>query len=231
MRNVWRILSKGAPAVTAAILLLIIVSGGVGAKSVPGGEEYHERVRGAIESMPYKIGASWVGADIDTPPAVISLLRPNKIMQRRYRNLDNGRTFSVLIVHCGDVRDMVGHYPPRCYPAHGWTQVAASPASFELAGGSFPATDYRFERVIDGMGQRMRVFGFFVVPTGRAEIAGDYDSLIAASRGRVSASLGAAQIQIIGGESLSPGEHKEIVEMFVRTLGPIIRVIGEGVPS
>jgi hypothetical protein len=228
MTTTWQKMSKAAPVVTGLILLAILATGGAGPRAVPGSEGYHERVREAIEDIPYKIGDSWIGTDVDIPPAATSLLRPNKLIQRRYRDVDTGRVISVLVVHCGDVRDMVGHYPPQCYPAHGWTQTDIREASFRLAGGSFPAREYSFERVIDGVSQRMRVFGFFVLPVGVAEIVGDYNDLIRASRGRTTTSLGAAQIQILGGENLSPEERTVVIEQFLQALEPVIRVIGEG---
>lgn len=230
MKNAMNSISRAAPVLTVALLLTILLTRGAGASAVPGADAYHESVAATIERLPYKIG-DWVGTDIEVPPAAQKLLRPNKLMQRRYEHIITGRTFNILVVHCKDSRDMIGHYPPNCYPANGWTPAGASEASFSLDSGTFGAREYQFNRVADGVEQRLRVFSFFVLPARDAEIASDYDAVAAASRDRRNTGLGAAQVQLLGGESLSAAERREIVEEFIRALAPVIRVIGEGVQS
>lgn len=228
MGDLTRQISRAAPAASFALLLVILLTRGAGAQAPPGAEEYHQRVAGAIERVPYKIG-DWVGTDVEVAPAAQRLLRPNKLMQRRYRNFTSGQSFSVLIVHCKDSRDMVGHFPPVCYPANGWSPVATDDGSFSLSTGTFGAKEYHFDRVVEGIEQRMLVFSFFIVPSGSAAIASDYGALNAASRNRLATGLGAAQIQIIGGEGIPEAERQAVVDEFIHALEPVIRVIGEGV--
>jgi len=48
-----------------------------------------------------------------------------------------------MIVHCGDVRDMIGHYPPVCYPANGWKPGPSAPTGIQV--NQEDATAYRYE--------------------------------------------------------------------------------------
>jgi len=216
---------RGAPIVCAALLLGALLFGGFDAGAAVGAEEYHERVREAFEEAPYRFDA-WVGSDVEAPPAAIKLLRPNRLLQRRYTNLETDRVMSVLLVHCADTRDMLGHYPPRCYPAHGWSSASTEIASFELGGSMYAGTDYRFTRAANGVEQRMRVFGFFVLPDGK--IVPDMGELDKAAGRRAATRFGAAQVQVIGGEGLSEEARMDLIERFLEEFEPVIRVIARG---
>ena len=78
-----------------------------------------QAVADAIAAAPYRIGP-WAGADEPPAPAAIKLLHTNAILARRYERVGGDGSVSVLVVHCTDVRDMRGHWPPMCYPANGW---------------------------------------------------------------------------------------------------------------
>jgi Protein of unknown function (DUF3485) len=228
----WRIL---APIFSASIMLIIIVTQGEGASSIEKTKAYHERVREAIERIPYSLsdpvgGTTWSGTNVPVTPSAEKLLRPNKIIQRQYRDLSTGRSFSLLLVHCKDVRDMVGHYPPNCYPANGWLLENVEPRAVGLGDQQLPALDYTFTRVEDGAIERtLLVRNFFLLPNaGRARVVSDYDALIKASRGRSSTTLGAAQIQILGGNDLDEKERQRITELFIRMIEPVIDVVGQG---
>lgn len=221
-------LNRLAPIAAAATLLTAMVTGAFDTDAIHDADSYHERVREAIESIPYRIN-SWVGTDVETPPAAIKLLKPNKILQRRYVDVASGQTISLLVVHCGDMRDMRGHYPPVCYPAHGWTMRSADTTSFSTRGQQYPGAEYEFTRVVGGAERDMEIFSFFILPDG--EIAPDMDALNRAAGRRSMTGLGAAQVQIIGGEDLPPKEQRELIDEFVRGIEHTIRVIAEGVSS
>src|SRR5690606_34429817 len=108
-----------APPLAIGILLASLAIGGVDVAPVPGRDAYFERVATAVESTPYAIG-DWRGEDEEVIQAARKLLRPNGMVQRRYVQ-PGGGGFGLLVVHCKDVRDMEGHYPPICYPSQGWT--------------------------------------------------------------------------------------------------------------
>lgn len=217
-----------APFVAAGILVALMLSGGSAAISDEQTEQYHETVGALIDGIPVKIGP-WIGKDVEAPPAAVKILRPNRLLQRRYVNPATGRSFSLLVVHCGDVRDMQGHYPPQCYPAHGWEQLGSRDVAVALSGSAFPAKEYDFRRTTDGFEQRMNVIGFFVVPDGNVEIVSTYEGLMSAARRRTRAGLGAAQIQLVSGGDMDAAERRQIAEEFVEAIAPVIRVIAGGV--
>ena len=58
----------------------------------------------------------------EVPPEAQELLRPNAIFSRRFQR-PGEIGVHVLVVHCSDARDMIGHYPPICYPSSGWVST------------------------------------------------------------------------------------------------------------
>ena len=178
-------------------------------------EPYHRAVAEAIDRIPYQIDA-WVGIDEPPPPEAIALLRPNTIFSRRYENIDTGERVSVILVHCRDARDLAGHYPPICYPAHGWTQTEAETMTRELAGDAIPAMRYAFTMDRTGGQSQMIVENFLILPDGRivremSEVrraAGDYTRRV----------YGAAQVQFVyHGEA--PDDRRE--RAFQTLLAPM----------
>jgi len=221
-RTVMSAINRAAPIVAAVVLAALLAVGGIDAKTPEGVDEYHKAVREAVDRIPYRIGP-WVGQDIETPPAAVKLLKPNTLMQRRYTDPATGENFNLLLVHCGDMRDMQGHYPPICYPAHGWTHLGAQMTYFDVGADRLPARSYRFEREVQGSQQRMAVIGFFVLPDGT--LAADIKDLNRRATNRSLTGLGAAQVQLVVDEMMSQERRREILEEIGRTIEPTIRVI------
>ena len=217
-----------APALAAGILLALLATGGSGSITTAQTEKYQRKVAAMIDQIPVKVGP-WIGRDVQAPAAAVKILRPNRILQRRYTNPATGQTFSLLVVDTGDVRDMQGHYPPKCYPAHGWEELDRRDIAVDFAGSSFPAKEYDFRRTVDGFEQRMNVIGFFVVPDGSVDLVSTYKGLLAAGRRRTQAGLGAAQIQLVSGGDMDAGERRRLANLFVRAIEPVIRVVAGGV--
>lgn len=217
-----------APLATAALLVALRVTGGVEAITTEQTAAYHAEVRKLVDDIPYRIGA-WIGTDVEAPPPAVKLLKPNALLQRRFVDPATGRSFSLLVVHCGDVGDMEGHWPPICYPAHGWVLESEKEVAIQVSAVQIPAREYFFRRVVDGFEQTMNVIGFFVVPNGSAEVVSSYEALKGAARRRSLAGLGAAQIQLVGGGDLSASERRQIAQEFVQAIEPLIREIAGGV--
>jgi hypothetical protein len=127
-------------------------------------EPYHARAKEAIASLPYQING-WVGRDDEIPPAAVKLLRPNYMVSRTYVDPRSiSRRAGLLIVQCKDSRDMLGHYPPVCYPAHGMTMVAEKERDWKVGGMTIPGTEYEFTEN-DGVSRyHMTVYNFMIVP-------------------------------------------------------------------
>lgn len=213
-----------APATAAAALACIWAFGGYGLPSSPETQAYLDEVAAAIDRLPYKVG-DWIGADVEVQPAAVRLLNPNRLLQRQYRDPATGRSVQVLVVHCGDTRDMVGHYPPVCYPAHGWIREGAERTEVRINGTSAPATEYRFRRSLGEVESEMVITNLFVLPLSASPTAPDMDALNAASQSLVRSSLGAAQVQIVTEADLTSKERSEIVDAFVAAMTPMIHAV------
>lgn len=223
-------LNRIAPPLAAVLLLSLFLTRPFVVRDVPGTDEYFAQVRSSVDAIPYKIG-SWLGRDVDVSVAAVRLLKPNIIVQRQYVDQDSGRSVQLLVVHCGDTRDMRGHYPPVCYPAHGWRRLASQSTQVRVSGLLLPATLYHFASVINGVERRMAVVNLFVVPREDAQFYADMDGLERASQDLVGAGLGAAQIQIVSMSDEVDLSADALVEKFFESLEPVLRVIAEGAPK
>lgn len=187
-----RTAAAAPPLACLAVLALLAIAGAPTIDDAGTGD----RARRAVEGVPYRIGA-WTGTDIPVPPAAVEMLRPDAVLARRYRDA-HGRALDLLLVHCRDTRDMVGHYPPACYPAHGWhpDPPADAPALVVVGGRTVAARLYRFRRIGDfGSEERLTILNAFVLPDGRttAELA---ELRTLAGRYEVSV-RGVGQVQVV----------------------------------
>src|SRR4051794_2037308 len=111
-----------------SILLSLGVLGALGvyraAVGAPpaGAERYHQQIRAARDAQPLWVG-SWMGKDLEVRAGAVALLHPNVMMCRQFTTLQTGRVVTLMIVQGEDARDMLGHSPPVCYVAHGWTSA------------------------------------------------------------------------------------------------------------
>lgn len=223
-----QLVNRPAPFVALALLAAMLVLGGFRVREVPGADAYFNRIKSVIEDLPYKVGP-WLGRDVEPSAAAVRLLKPNKILQRRYIDQETGRDVQVLIVHCGDTRDMEGHYPPVCYPAHGWTKAGFVDTGVVIAGIVVPARKYTFTRVLDGIERRMTVINFFVLPRRDRQYFADKDALASASQSTAEAGLGAAQIQLVSiDRDLDPERDNEL-KMILASLEPVLHTVAGGV--
>lgn len=212
-----------APAATAALLM------GVHAQHVASTdpqavEAYHADARAAIEHVPTRIG-NWVGSDVDVPKAAVALLKPNALLGRRYVNRETGRTANLVIVQCRDTRDMGGHYPPVCYPAHGWSdtsrgeQVALHAGSRRIRASRYVFSRTEFDRVT-----RIAIFNFFVLPG--VGVVEDMEGVRRAAADYGRRQYGAAQVQIVLDAALPEAAQEQIGLEILEAIGPAIDALG-----
>jgi hypothetical protein len=215
-----------APATTIVLLGAMQAQNGAW-RDDPGIDRYHLEARRAVNSVPIRFDG-WVGNDVEVPQAAVALLRPNALLGRRYVHEASGRVAQLLIVQCRDTRDMSGHYPPVCYPAHGWTR-GADPLRVELGGpgGPLEVTRYAFERAEFDRVARITIFGFFVVPG--VGIVQDMEGVREAASDYRLRRRGAAQIQVLVDASLPTLEQERIAGEILGAIGPAIDgLLGEG---
>jgi hypothetical protein len=190
-------------------------------------DPYHARAKAAVEKVPYFIG-TWSGKKEEIPVAAQKLLQPNAILYRTYINTSTDedrqseyRSASLLIVQCLNTRDMVGHYPPICYRAHGMTQdeKQCGPRDWTVNGMRIPGYEYQFTEVIQGQTSRTTVYNFLIVP-GRG-IVRDMKDVERAAEDYQQRHYGAAQFQVVfHGPGSSDESRAERDEIFATLLGP-----------
>ncbi|MEO0586651.1 MAG: hypothetical protein AAF078_03335, partial [Planctomycetota bacterium] len=141
------------------------------------------------------------------------------------------RSVQVLIVHCTDSRDLIGHYPPVCYPANGWTTRDEEAIALRAAGetDNVSATKYRFGRGDALAEQQMDLFNFMVLPDGT--LAPDMRAVERASQDYRKKFFGAAQVQILVPVDLDLDVQTELAGRFIELLEPVLDEIRSGVPA
>jgi hypothetical protein len=222
--------SRLAPAVSMVLLVAMLVYGGIDAVRHPGAEAYFAKVAERIDALPYRVGG-WVGSDVPPMPAAFEILKPNRIVQREYLHADSKQRISLLITHCADARDMLGHYPPVCYPAHGWERESVEQVHLNTEGVTCPARVYRFHRADGAVERRLMVVNLFVLPDSERPIADDMDAVTRNSRTAAAGGLGVAQFQITSESAESVAAFCEVASRFVETASPVIHAVSEGVPK
>src|SRR2546421_11997786 len=189
-------------------------------------ERYHARAKAAIESLPLMIG-SWKGFDADekVPKEAQVLLKPNRILMRCYTDIsvahiEQARKVSLLIVQCKLSGDMVGHFPPICYPSHGYDLVRKAPRDWQVSSIKIPGMEYEFVKIEGGRPERTIIYNFFVVPT--RGMARDIDGVKAAAEDYQQRYYGAAQFQVEFDGEVPRTERDEI---FVALMDKAVAVI------
>lgn len=219
----------GIMGLTALLLVGILVWGGAAPfQSGPEVESYFADVAAAVDKIPYQSGV-WLGADIPVTPAATDLLKPNKLIQRRYQNAETGEWFELLVVHCGDVRDMIGHYPPVCYPAHGWKLDSRATTKIEIDNAATDAALYSLSRNENLSRDAIDIVNFFVLPSTKGPAIGSELAFIQeAGRYYQRARLGAAQVQVITLESMPEARREEAVKIALALASGVLHEVERG---
>lgn len=163
---------------------------------------HRARIAHELDAFPPQLGR-WFGRDVEIPTGAQDILRPNSYVSRRYVRLGSGESITLALVHCNDVRDMQGHYPPVCYPAVGWTPdpAGSQEVTLQLANQTTQCRLYRFSRAdsVDNLVQQT-VLAMFMLPG--EDILTDMEDLKSQSRkGRSMSAFGVAQLQLVMGGS------------------------------
>lgn len=180
---------------------------------------YHAKVFQHVHSIPMTIGA-WRGEDMPEKPAAIALLRPNAFLHRRYvdTTLNDPRPpVDFLFVQCRDARDMQGHYPPVCYPAHGYSHVSDEVAQWQVGERTIIGMEYSYSRTEGGVPTSCVVSNLLILPTG--QYARGMDEVREAAADYLRHFYGAAQVQIVMDARVAREQRDEVVREF---LGAIV---------
>lgn len=156
------------------------------------------QVAAAMQAVPLFIGDRWIGEERPVPKEAQKLLHPNAILSRAYSS-PGGPTMQVLVVHCGDARDMIGHYPPICYPSAGWVQAPVDGETdtwLDVNGQKVPVRQYSFRCIGEhGRVETIRIFNAFILPDGG--VTRQIDDINRQSERLAVSVQGVAQLQVI----------------------------------
>jgi len=181
---------------------------------------FHARVRQLVDRIPVQIG-HWSGTDGKIPAAAGKILKPNTQFCRHYRHDTTGRQVTMLLVHCRDSRDMTGHYPPVCYPGHGWLMIGEPQhRTMRLFDMDVPFAVYQFSRSDVSRTIQCIIYNFFVLPKGGL-VTGMSD-VVSASADYRTRPYGAAQVQVIFDAGTPEAERTEALGELLAPFGPVI---------
>ena len=190
--------------------------------SIANVETYHARVRATINAFPFQIG-EWAGVDVPQPTAAVTLLKPNALISRRYHSRYSRYDVVLLIVQCRDARDMVGHYPPICYPSNGWTKMNSTPRDWDVEDVRITGMVYDFSRHSTRSPAATTIANFMILPSGK--IAREIDEVNRVAQNYLRQSLGAAQVQILCDADMPDEEREEAIRLFLNACCPLINVM------
>lgn len=204
-------------------LLCLALLGGIVAQNAShltplDAQPFHQRAKQAILSFPYAVGY-FTGSDVPVPTAAVKLLRPNVILSRLYVNNAPGASSEIvqranlLIVQCLDSRDMLGHYPPVCYPANGMTLIRSHPRTWTIDQTTIRGMEYEFSQNASGESYAQVVYNFLIVP-GHG-IVRDMAGVNASAQDYQKRFFGAAQFQVVFDAELNESQRDGIFSALV----------------
>ncbi|MCZ6834487.1 MAG: exosortase-associated EpsI family protein, partial [Planctomycetota bacterium] len=186
-------------------------------------------VQAAVDAMPYRLG-DWVGEEVAVPTSAVDILRPNAILSRRFKQLSGTVSIHLLVVHCSDARDMQGHYPPICYPSHGWimsdSTVDNSTFQADIMGEIVDLRIYNFRQLDELGGEKsLRVFNYFLLPNGTTTI--DLKVLKRLVERSGFSMEGVAQVQLVMSGEIKAKESQEVVEDLLNAASGLLIELGQ----
>lgn len=202
---------------------------------------FHVRCAGAIGAIPLQMGP-WVGKERAPQSAAIEVLKPNAIrniefIDPRVSSLRQPETrISLSIVQVRRIGDMLGHFPPNCYPAFGDTTNRQAPRDWTITSEdgtplmTIQGMEYVFERVVNGKTYKRTVYNFMVAP-GRGVLR-DMKELEKAAEDYVRRYYGAAQVQVVfdslAGQEMPVDARDTVFSTLMRGCAPAIEVLESG---
>jgi hypothetical protein len=180
---------------------------------------YRDRVGIAKDGVPVNLG-DWQGLNTPVEQSAVKLLRPYFIISREYTNYQIPMSVGLLFVDCQDARDTVGHYPPICYPAQGWSLQLQERKDWKLPRMTISGMEYTFVRGdFDSSGTEV-VDDFFVLPG--AGTAPDREAVMAAAGNLQRRFYGVAQVQLVFSSEYTKEQRERA---FSDLIGPLQNLI------
>ncbi len=178
-----------------------------------------------------RLAAAQVGGEVagmivkhgQVPRQAFDMLRPNVLETRMYTDLASGLSYSVLLVHCGDISDMGAHYPPACYPGSGLKVTATTPMPLDLRGRSLNGVEYELKPSRIDERAPIRIWNCMFLPGGASTY--EPQTLRRYVRRTGLRYYGAGQIQVLVPASLDESQRVTIYEQVLNLYAPAIDVM------
>ena len=170
----WKVASALAP--LASLLAIFLMPQKLHVRALPiGYDTRNAEIRSAFLQLPSQLGEEnhWLEiGDVTIPTSQARILDLNAYVSKRFRRLASPRLIeaTLFLSHCADARNMIGHHPPKCYPAIGWDLEAHATREFEIVhstGQVIRANIYKFRSERANMNTTLHVANGFVVAGGR----------------------------------------------------------------
>lgn len=196
----------------------------------PAIEARYAAVRESVESLPERIGP-WRTSPVPVPLAEQRILKPNAMISRRLSLLGSSVEAQLLLIHCRDVRDMLGHWPATCYVSAGWSPEPGSGRTLAVPrdGLELKSQRHRFSRVRGGSDlERTEVWSAFLAPG--EPTTGSLDDLSGRAGARLRSQQGIAQIQVCFSGWIPDAQADEAVGSVLRAIPlPLLELLkGDG---
>ena len=226
MQSAW---FKTLPAVISAVMVIALLMQKASVdKTSWDARPYHLQVQQAVNDVPYVVG-DWIGQDVPVPTSAVQMLRANVVLSRRYRNVSTGSQVVLVLVQCSDARDLLGHYPPVCYPSHGWTTESTTDRQWVVGTETISGVEYHFSREELQRVEPLVVQNFMVLPGGGTSRGMAAVNQLAQDQQRKF--YGAAQVQLVCSGDMSANERDRAFETLVAAAFPATSVIQFAVPE
>jgi hypothetical protein len=203
-----------------AVLLFILIWIDAARRMPVGNTDAHNRrIVHLADTLIATCVGDWIGKWVESPPSVVAILKPNKLVTCAYSNVRTGEGATLLFVHCGDGRDLLGHYPPVCYPSHGQPMRSAESRDWTVGGATITGMRYRFDGLDGPFGQETVVDNFMVLPNGH--FGRDMDAARAVVKDRRLRVFGAAEVQVVTQGAMSDARRDEVFRSLIEPALPL----------
>ncbi len=220
---------KAMPAMLTVMMLLgVLLQKSSIEKTSWDARPYHRQVKQAVEDVPYVIG-EWIGQDVPVPTSAVEMLRANVVLSRRYRHVTTGQQAMLVLVQCSDARDLLGHYPPVCYPSHGWTTIHTEERQWQVGHLNITGMEYQFTREELERVEPLVVQNFMVLPGGGTSPSMAAVDQLAQDQQRKF--YGAAQVQLVCSGDMPSDQRDAAFQKLVSAALPAAQVIQHAVPA
>jgi Protein of unknown function (DUF3485) len=213
---------------TTMVLMALALDRTFFCASAANADSYHSHVRQVVEQLPSHFD-SWMGDDIPVPTGALNMLHPNVLISRKFRHVMTGEEFTFLLVQVHDARDLLGHFPPVCYPGQGWVLGSANSIDWNGEGMKLGGMEYLFNRDrLDGAASIV-VDNFFLLPNGSC--CRNMDQVENEAEDRRQKLFGAAEVQFLFDVRIPEDRRRQIIEHFLAFQSPVFDAILRGKKS